>query len=355
LGVIVAKIGGGCPAFEGHSSSHLFGGHRGLDDTSRQHTSDIYSTVIKKGGDVMSDLACTKRKPSKAVFLSLFCTGLGHIYCGRFTTGLALFFNSLLPAPFAAAAAFSKNPSAILPGLILPCLFVVAVYLYAIIDSFRLARKSGEHYELKDYNRGIVYVLFVIAGIVYPVTIAMYIRANIFEAFYCPAESMSPTLLMGDRFLVNKYFQRKLPHRGDIIVFIAPDNRNLRYVKRVIGLPGDTVKIDGKEVFVNNRKMDHQPIHASDRPPVENSAGEITLETNGEVAYGIQMSDDAANIASYPETKVPEGHCFVMGDNRNHSLDSRRFSFVPLGDILGKAEYIYWPAKQWSRFGAIGE
>ncbi len=302
----------------------------------------------------MSEVANAKRKPSTAVLLSFFCTGLGHIYCGRFATGLALFFSSLLPVPFAMVTAFSRNPSTILAGIIIPCLLVVIVFLYAIADSYRVARKIGEHYELRDYNRGIVYVLFIVVGIIYPAAITMHIRANVFEPFYCSGDSMCPTLLKGDRFLVNKILQRKLPQRGDVVLIIAPENRDVRNVKRVIGLPGDTVKIEGNDVYVNGRKLVHQPIPASDRASVDDDAVELVYEINAEAAYKIQLTD-AANAAPYPETKVPEGHCYMLGDNRNHSKDSRNFGCVPLGDIIGKAEYIYWPVQRWSRFGAIGK
>ena len=289
--------------------------------------------------------------------LSMLSTGLGHIYCGRFVAGLALFFTSLLPVPLAMAAAFSQSPSATLWGLILPCLFVVVVYLYAIIDSYRLAGKADDRYELKDYNRRIVYALFVGAGIIYPFAVIMHIRTSVFEAYSCPTKSMSPTLLQGDQFLVNKLVQRKLPQRGNVIVFLCPENRDIRYVKRVIGLPGDTVAVRGNDVYVNGRKLEHESIAVSnsDQMPAEHADGESASEANGDASYRIQLAAGAAKAVDYPETKVPQGHCFVLGDNRNQAADSRRFGFVPLGDILGNAQYIYWPAQRWSRFGPIDQ
>ncbi len=311
--------------------------------------------MIGKGGMLMAYFVRATRKPSTAAMLSMLSTGLGHVYCGRFATGLALFFTSLLPVPFAMAAALSRDPSTILLGVIVPCFVVIVVYLYAIAASYRLAKRIGDDYQLRDYNRGVVYVLFIVAGILYPAAIATHIRANVFEAFYCPAQSMSPTLLKGDHFLVNKLMGRRLPRRGDIIVFLAIDNRDTRYVKRVIGLPGDTVALSGNEVYVNGRKLEHQPADPSEQTLLGEDAGELTYESNGEATYRVQLARDSAAAAAYPQTKVPEGHCFVLGDNRPHSLDSRRFGFVPFGDILGKAQYIYFPAQGWSRFGRIGE
>jgi len=300
----------------------------------------------------MSEVMPAKRNPSKAVVLSMFCPGLGHIYCGRFAVGLALSFAGLLPVPVAMAAALWLAPSAGLIAMVLVCLFVLGVYCYAIIDSWRLARRTEEQYDPRDYNRGIVYSLFIVASLIHAPAVVMYIRVNVLEAFYCASNSMAPTLRDGDRFMVNKLWQRTLPERGNLIVFLCPDNREQRYVKRVIAIPGDTVLVQGHEVYVNGRKLEHQPIANADHAP-DQSAGAVMDETDGRATYRIQLAADMAKDGSYAETKVPPAHCFVLGDNRDHSKDSRHFGFVPLGDILGKAENIYWPAARWSRFGAI--
>lgn len=301
----------------------------------------------------MMEGAQATRKPSTAAMLSMLGTGLGHIYCGRFATGLALFFTSLLPVPFAVAAGLSQDPATMLLGIILPCGLVIAVYLYAIVASYRLAKRIGNDYELRDYNRGVVYALFIVAGILYPTAIVTHLRANVCEAFYCAGQSMSPTLLRGDRFLVNKMLGRRLPRRGDIIVFLNPENREVRYVKRVIGLPGDAVAVRGNDVHVNGQRLEHEPAKALDQTLLESSSAQLAYETNGEATYRIQLARDASAIPDYPETRIPPGHCFVLGDNRGEAVDSRRFGFVPLGDILGKAQYLYSPAKRWSRFGRI--
>jgi signal peptidase I len=298
-----------------------------------------------------SENTSSRRVPATARKLSSFCAGLGHIYCGQFTTGLVLLSLSLLPAPILVAAVFSKNPSVILWGIVGPCVFSAGVYVYALISSSRLAKKIGDNYEFKDYNNGIVYSIFAVGNgyfsVIVAIALALYFRGNVMEAFFCPSESMSPTLLKGDRFLANKLVQRKLPHYGDVIVFLSPENRENIFVKRVVGLPGDTIAIRGKDIFLNGRKLEHQPATTSDQ---EN----MRIEINGEASYKIQFVDNEETIADYPETKIPPENCFVLGDNRNKSLDSRKFGFVPLGDILGKAEYLFYPVSNWSRFGALG-
>jgi signal peptidase I len=312
----------------------------------------------------MSDLiekTPSQRIPATARKLSSFCAGLGHIYCGQFTKGMVLLALSLLPAPILVAAVFSKNPSVILWGIVGPCAFAIGVYTYAMIFSSRLAAKIGDAYELKDYNNGVVYSIFAVGNLYFSVivafAIAMYFRSNVMEAFYCPSESMSPTILKGDRFLANKLVQRKQPRYGDIVVFLAPNDRDTIHVKRVVGLPGDTVAVQGTDVFVNGRKLAHQSDSPRKGTLAEESIERLMFETNGDATYAIRFMNNADNkekIADCPKTEIPSGHCFVLGDNRDNSHDSRKYGLVPLGDILGKAEYLYFPVSNWSRFGAIG-
>ena len=115
------------------------------------------------------------------------------------------------------AAAILPNSSASLTAFVLACLFVLGVYFDVIVESRRLARWIGERYELRDYNRGIVYVLFILAEITLALAVAMHIRAMSWKHWIAPADSMGPTLEKGDRFLANKLFERKLPHRGGVL------------------------------------------------------------------------------------------------------------------------------------------
>ena len=328
-----------------------------LADATRCFIYLIYSSMILKGGFPMNDIDSGERNPSTALKLSSLCTGLGHIYCGRFTMGLVLCFLSLMPVPFFMAAVISQVPIVIILGILLPCALAIIIYIYAMISSYRLAKKIGKNYELKDYNNSTVYALFIVGSIFFTVTIvitvALYVRANVLEAFYCPAESMCPAIIKGDRFLVNKLMQRKQPCRGDIVVFIAPENRDIYFVKRVIGLPGDSVAVRGNDVYVNGQKLVHQQMSESAQASNLEKTQNLALESNGESNYQIQFVYNSEKPVDFPETKIPVGNCFVLGDNRNKSSDSRKFGFVPLGDILGKAEYIYYPASSWSRFGNI--
>src|SRR6266850_2462594 len=125
----------------------------------------------------MSVGTTTGRKPWAAVVLSLLATGLGHIYCGHIVTGLFLFLASALFAPFAVLAALQEPLTSVLVQLIALLLAVAGFYVFAVVDALFLARRYRESFVLRDYNRGIVYTLFILVGITYPPVIVHYLRA----------------------------------------------------------------------------------------------------------------------------------------------------------------------------------
>jgi len=129
--------------------------------------------------------------------------------------------------------------------------------------------------------------------------------------------SMVPTLQNGEYVLVNRLaFKNKLPEYGDIIVFVSPQVSDLDLIKRVIGLPGDTIRIYGGEVQVNDQVLDEPYIAAA---PIYNG-----------------------------EWHVPAGNLFVLGDNRNDSSDSHAWGLLPIENVIGKAVLIYWPIPEWT-------
>jgi signal peptidase I len=295
------------------------------------------------------------RIPWVAAVLSLFCTGLGHIYCGRIVTGLALFLASLLFAPVAVLVSCLAPSTFVLVGLIAAALGVIGIYLFAVVDSFRLARCMKTGYEPKDYNRPAIYAAFFLVGVSYPLGVAHYLRSHALEAFYIPTASMAPNIMAGDRVLANKSLYRfTAPQRGDVIIFRNPTDRRQNFVKRVIGLPGDRVEVRDNEVYVNGRKLQRDRVPPSSLAWAgQNVAGDVFYERNAAARYRILLGDGDGDIPDYPETAVPEGACFVLGDNRDRSRDSRQFGFVPLGDVLGSVQYVYYPATTWRRFGDL--
>ncbi|MCX8084310.1 MAG: signal peptidase I [Calditerrivibrio sp.] len=161
-----------------------------------------------------------------------------------------------------------------------------------------------------------------IDSIVVAFVVAMIIRAFLLQAYKIPSGSMLDTLLIGDHLLVNKaaYIFSK-PKRGDIIVFEYPLEPEKDFIKRVIAIPGDRIKMVNKRVFLNG-----QPI------------SEPYVRYESDMLFPSYMN----NRDNFDEITVPDGYYFVMGDNRDASFDSRFWGFVPEKAIKGKALIIYW-------------
>ena len=179
--------------------------------------------------------------------------------------------------------------------------------------------------------------------------LALFIRTFIVQAFKIPSGSMIPTLQIGDHILVNKLaygvripvvghnaMQFSKPKRGDVVVFIFPEDRTKDFIKRVIGVAGDTVEIRNKKIFINGQPIDDPHAYFEGDDP----------------SGGVQIKDD------YGPKTVPENHIFVMGDNRDKSYDSRFWGYVDLDDVKGKAFLIYWSwdgGDRWVRWERLGE
>ena len=161
------------------------------------------------------------------------------------------------------------------------------------------------------------------------VLLALFVRTFLFEAFKIPTPSMEASLMVGDHIIVDKfalgprmdYEGGLLPmrdiRRGDVVVFKFDREPEKDYVKRVIGVPGDEIKMDNKVLFVNGKTVTE--------PHVQNLDPEVIPERD-----------------FLPAVKVPPGHYFVMGDNRDNSADSREWGFVPRSRIRGRAVFVYW-------------
>jgi signal peptidase I len=297
------------------------------------------------------------RSPLIAVILSLAATGLGQIYCGQIVRGLVMFLGSLLFVPAIVVAALLPPATVVLVGLILALATVLGVYVFAVVDAFRLARRGRDLFQSRDYNHPLVYALFIVVGLTYSAGALYFIRSNVFEAFAIPSASEEPSLLVGDRFLVNKTtYQRRFVRRGDEVVFRVSSEPGLNWVRRVIALPGDTIEVKDNEVFVNERQLPREPApRASLGAAAQVVKGELFEETNAGRRYRILFVTDAKPLPDYPKAKVPDGMCFVLGNNRSTSRDSRMIGFVALGDVLGDVQYRYWPAATWARFGVVTE
>jgi signal peptidase I len=295
------------------------------------------------------------RGPWSAAALSLVSTGLGHLYCGQAVRGLTLFCASLLFAPLGVALALLPPSTPVLVALLVAGAAVIVLYLFAAIDAWRLARACREPFTPRDYNRPAVYVLLGLVGLIYPAATLVYLRGHVFEAFYVPSSDMVPTVLNGDRILANKLvLASSMPERGDVVIFRVPGKPGLIWIKRVIGLPGDRVAVRGGEVFVNGRKLERDPVPTSHLAALgRQMRGTVYAESNAGRRYLIQVDGGEAKAADFPEKAVPDGCYFLLGDNRDTSLDSRGFGFIARGDIVAGVPYVYLPAESWGRFGVL--
>jgi signal peptidase I len=174
-------------------------------------------------------------------------------------------------------------------------------------------------------------------SIVIAVILALFVRTWVVQAFKIPTGSMENNLLIGDHLLVNKFVfgptvgsidRALLPirdiRRGDIVVFKYPDEPDRDFIKRVIGLPGETLELRSKKVYIDGKPLDEPYVHF--------------LEPASE-AQEITSFDVREN---FRPVRVPEGYYFVMGDNRDNSQDSRYWGFLPRPYIKGRALMIYW-------------
>ncbi|WP_025732971.1 signal peptidase I [Carnimonas nigrificans] len=197
-----------------------------------------------------------------------------------------------------------------------------------------------------DYSRSFFPVLLFV----------LVVRSFIVEPFQIPSGSMEPTLDVGDFITVNKFsyglrlpvLDTKIiptgePKRGDVVVFRYPVNPEQDFIKRVIGLPGDHIRYQDEQLYINGEKVDKTLVSDD----VEASPGQVqyqeTLPSNGgEVRHQVYNTTDVPfDPRRNFEGEVPEGHYFVMGDNRDNSADSRFWGFVPEGNLVGRASFVW--------------
>ncbi|NLN58394.1 MAG: signal peptidase I [Gammaproteobacteria bacterium] len=243
-------------------------------------------------------------------------------------------------------------------------LFFIAVWL---LDKFVFKQRANK-------GRGNENFIITWAYDFWPVlAVVMVLRSFLYEPFNIPSDSMVPTLETGDFILVNKFeygvrlpiINSKIidvgsPERGEVAVFRYPPQPSISYIKRIVGLPGDHIVYDHGQLSINGEKVSKTPIQFSrDKDSLDTPASIYHQETLGEHTFtmreleGVNVARQApflnyvdngkysAENGLYWEVKVPEGHYFAMGDNRDQSADSRFWGFVPEENLTGRAFYVW--------------
>jgi signal peptidase I len=203
---------------------------------------------------------------------------------------------------------------------------------------------------MADFKKSTIREYF--ESIVIAVILALFVRTWVVQAFKIPTGSMENNLLIGDHLLVNKFvfgpasgrFERAVfpmrdIRRGDVVVFKFPDEPERDFIKRVIGLPGETLELRNKKVYVDGQPLDEPYVHF------------LEPARDGQEITSFDLRE------RYGPVKVPDGQYFVMGDNRDNSQDSRYWGFVKREKIRGKAFMIYWSwngEKHWLRWRRLG-
>jgi signal peptidase I len=239
-----------------------------------------------------------------AVIMGLAMPGLGQIYNGELVKGLSYYIILLSLAVVGFRWTVLLPDKWLIIGILLTVAATIVIGVAAIVGGYKKAKTLEATYQPASYNRWYFYLAVWLLGfLLIHGAVSAYITDNILEAYRIPTSSMEPGVRRGDFILADKTaYRRMAPARGDIVVFINPDNRSLRFIKRVEALPGDTVT----------------------------------------------LADGSYQI-------VPHGSVYVLGDNRENSQDSRNFGFVPLANVIAKARQVYYSSgKEGIRWGRIG-
>ena len=293
------------------------------------------------------------RKPLLALLMSLILPGFGQLYNGEPNRAIWFFLVYFgLGAPALALIALYVPSSAMLAALILALCMILALWVYGMIDAWTSARRQPD-YMVRSWQSSGMYVLVLLtcALTVQPL-LASYVRNHEVESFRIPSSSMQPTLMPDDFIFADMRYNcpecKQAVSRGDIVIFTFPNNRTLYYLKRIVGLPGERVQIKGHEVLING-----QPLNISDVP---GNLGTQVSEGNDARRWQVWWSIQQTQQPELDVT-VPAGEVFVLGDNRNLSVDSRDIGCIPLQDVVGRVRQIWFSradaAIRWNRMGKV--
>jgi signal peptidase I len=275
-----------------------------------------------------------RRKPWLAFLLTQICPGLGQLYNGdlRWTwISIAVSLAVALGSEIFLFDSLNKLLFAVVLGLVIDTWLSIQAYLRA---------RRVKEMELKRYQRWWVYIIFTVIIYGVPDGYGMLYPSRI-RSFQIPSESMVPNLLVGDRLVADGWaYWHKDPQRGDIVVFDWPKDPSTKFVKRLIGLPGDKIELKKGQLFINNQPI-QETLASSPALSGDSSNPTLYIEDLNGVRHTIQREQQVNDIPFGPVT-VPADHYFMMGDNRDRSSDSRYWGFVARDALIGRMSYVYF-------------
>jgi signal peptidase I len=294
----------------------------------------------------MNEIVEHPRKPGIALAMSLLLPGLGQLYNGQLNKGLMLFMAfAFVSTPLMALVALWLPEGWLLPMLMAALLLTLVLFVYGLVDAWRTARYIS-NYRLQTWQQpGVYLALLLFAYLVVLIGGTQQIRSSLVESFRIPSASMEPTLLRGDFIFADKRVNcpgcKHHIQRGDLAIFVYPNDRTKYYIKRIIGMPGDEIQIENRQVKVNGISITGVV------------QGKEVTESGANGNYLVHWAEGESASRQW---MVPQGQVFVLGDNRNRTTDSRKFGTIPLRDVVGRATQIWFSyggdtGVRWERLG----
>jgi len=263
-----------------------------------------------------------KRRPWLAFLLSLPLPGLGHLYVGL-PAAAVIAWAIVVTLVFVSRWFFFGS----FVGFVVFAIAAIVVRLAVGVDAAVRARQTGVA-ALRWFQRWYLYPLVWIAALAVSTFVLPPLMNAVtrYQGYKIPSGGMDPALEVGDYLMVDMWhYSRNEPQRGDIVVFLYPEDPRRDFIKRCVALPGDTIEIRDKQVIVNGRPLSEAYVVFRDR-----------------TVYGAEEPSSRGKRDQMEPYTVPTDSIFCLGDNRDNSLDSRFWGTVPYVYLRGKARYLYW-------------